>query len=301
MKIVSFSEELLKPTAKLCRQNMELDIMPDFLLKEKTFEEPDYDTGMTLVMLNENEIPIGFIQGVIKDRGEEKIGYIKLLCVASNERRKGIASSLYTNVERQFINKNVKKIRIYESYPNYFMPGVDPFYTEAVCFFERNGFIKFRDTSNLKADLLNQNFSTEKEEEELRKENIICRRAEKNEKEKILKWMDEKFAAWHFEVEQAFKNNPITLFVTEIDGAIKAFCAHEANNKGTGWFGPMGTDDSLRGKGIGGILLKKSLQDLKDMGFVKATIPWVGPIPFYMRYVSSKVERVFWRYEKLLQ
>ena len=300
MKIVKFSEELLKPVAKLCRQNMELDIMPDFLLREKTFGDPDYDREHTLVSLDENQIPVGFIQGVIRKRNDEKIGYIKLLCVDSNQRRQGIASALFNEIERKFIQTKVNRIRVYESYPNYFMPGVDPFYTEAVCFFERKGFKKFKDTANLKVDLLVNNFNTEKEEAELLKENIIFRRAAIDEKEKILKWADEKFPIWHFEVEESFKNNPVTLFITEAAGEVKAFCAHEVNNKGTGWFGPMGTDDSLRGKGIGGVLLKKSLGDLKEMGFVNATIPWVGPIPFYMYYVDSKVDRVFWRYEKLL-
>jgi mycothiol synthase len=80
-----------------------------------------------------------------------------------------------------------------------------------------------------------------------------------------------------------------------------AFSAHEGNNKGTGWFGPMGTSAELREKGAGSILLKKCLKDMKEMGFVKAIIPWVGPIPFYMHHVNSKVERVFWRYEKILE
>ena len=109
------------------------------------------------------------------------------------------------------------------------------------------------------------------------------------------------FAAWSGEVISAFQNNPITLFIAEQDENLLAFSAHEGNNKGTGWFGPMGTDPALRGKGVGGILLKKCLKDMKEMGFVKATIPWVGPIPFYMHYADAKVERIFWRYEKIME
>jgi len=302
MIIKNFSEENLQAAAKLCRQNMQYDIMPDFLLKEKTFGDPDYRSDLTLLAFKEgNETPVGFMQAVVRDRVTEKIGYIKLLCVDSNERRKGVASHLYKEVENKFKQAGIKKIRVYESYPNYFMPGIDPSYTEAVCFFERKGFKKFGDTSNLSADLLNQDFSTEKEEEKLRKENIICRRAEEKDRNIILDFINNKFPAWNGEVSGALENNPITIFISEVNGKMKAFSAHEGNNKGTGWFGPMGTDDSLRGKGIGGILFKKCLNDLKEMGFVKAIIPWVGPIPFYMHYANSKVERVFWRYEKILE
>jgi mycothiol synthase len=302
MIIKNFSEEYLKPVAKLCRQNMSRDIMPDFLLKEKTYGDHDYNPELTLVGFKRNEkSPIAFIQGVVRKKESGNIGYIKLLCVDSNERRKGFARILYENVEQKMKTQNVKQVRIYESFPNYFMPGVDPFYTEAVCFFERLGYKKFGDTSNLTADLSLQSFDTESEETNLLKERIIFRRAEITDKEKTFNWLQEKLPTWIGEVSSAYQNNPITVFVCEHDGKLFAFSAHEGNNKGTGWFGPMGTDTELRGKGVGGILLKKCLKDMKEMGFVKAIIPWVGPIPFYMHYVNSKVERVFWRYEKIIQ
>jgi len=301
MKIRKFSEDILSDTAKLCRLSMELDIMPDFLLREKTFGEQDYDPELTLTAFeDESHVPIAFIQGVIKDRFGEKIGYIKLLCVNPNFRHIGTATSLYKNIEDQMRKKGVGKIRVYESYPNYFMPGVDPFYTEAVCFFEKNGFKKFGDTSNLTADLSLVNFDTQEEENKLKLQNIICRRAEKKDFPGIMKWIDEDFNAWISEVNESFNNDPVSLFIAEQNGVIGAFSAFEVNNKGTGWFGPMGTANSLRGKGIGGILFKKCLADMKNIGYSKAIIPWVGPIPFYMKYANSKVSRIFWRYEKTL-
>ncbi len=302
MIIENFSEEYLKPVAKLCRQNMYRDIMPDFLLKEKTLSDPDYNPEMTLVGLLESEkSTIAFIQGVVRERENGKVGYVKLLCVDSNWRRNGYAKMLYESVEQKMKKHGVKQIRIYESWPNYFMPGVDAFYTEAVCFFERLGYKKFGDTSNLTADLSLQIFDTEVEEMKLLQEKIIFRRASVSDKENIIKWLQAKFPAWIGEVTSAYQNNPITLFICEHEGKLIAFSAHEGNNKGIGWFGPMGTDTVLRGKGIGGILLRKCLKDMKEMGFVKAIIPWVGPIPFYMLYANAKVERVFWRYEKIME
>jgi GNAT superfamily N-acetyltransferase len=186
--------------------------------------------------------------------------------------------------------QGVKQIRVYESFPNYLMPGIDPFYSEAICFFERLGYKKIGDTSNLVADLSLQDYNTDADEKLLLKEKIIIRRAEEKDRAKLFNWLLKNFAAWSGEVISAFQNNPITLFIAEQDGNLLAFSANEGNNKGTGWFGPMGTDPALRGKGVGGILLKKCLKDMKEMGFVKATVPWVGPIPFYMHYADAKVE-----------
>lgn len=301
MIIKQFSEDQIKPAAKLCRQNLENDIMPDFLLKEKTFGDPDFDPELTLVGYNEDsETPVAFIQAVIRKRDNGKVAYIKLLCVDSNERRKGWGTKLFKEISKKIFEIGANKIRVGESYPNYFMPGVDPFYTEAVCFFENNGFKKFGDTSNLSVDLLANDFSSADDEKKLLQKKITVRRAAASDKEKVLKWIDKVFPVWNAEVSESFSHDKPAIFIAESGGKIKGFSVHEVNNKGTGWFGPMGTDDSARGKGIGKVLLLKSLQDLKDMGFVKAIIPWVGPIPFYADNCNAKVDRVFWRYEKLI-
>jgi mycothiol synthase len=98
----------------------------------------------------------------------------------------------------------------------------------------------------------------------------------------------------------ALGNHPVSVHVAVVDGIVKAFSAHSANNTGTGWFGPMGTHPDLRGKGVGSILLKRCLEDLKHAGHSQAIIPWVGPIAFYSHFCGAVVDRVFWRYEKVI-
>lgn len=297
MVINTFSKEFFPQAAKLFRQNAKFDIMPDFLFKEKTIDDVDFNPELTFCSFKDDKL-VGFLMGVIRKRVDEKMAYVKLLCVDSNFRRQGIAAQLYNLFEEKILKENINVIRVYESFPNYFMPGIDPFYTEAICFFERKGFKKIGDTSNLICDLNNQNFSTDAEEEKLKGENIFCYRAKLKDKSKIFDWLKNLFPAWIDEVNSAYMNEPISVFVAEQNGIIKAFSAYEGNNKGTGWFGPMGTEQSLRGKKVGSILLKKCLSSMKELGFSKAIIPWVGPIPFYMNYANAYVQRVFWRYEK---
>jgi ribosomal protein S18 acetylase RimI-like enzyme len=302
MIIKKFSEQLLPAAAKLCRLNMEFDIMPDFLLREKTFGDKDYDPSLTLVAYNaNNESPVGFIQAVIKQREEEKPGYIKLLCVDAAFRRKGLGTLLHKEVLEKLKSSGVKIIRVYESFPNYFMPGIDKNYSAALSFFENAGYKKFSETANLSADLSVQYFDTQNKEATLKTKGISFRRATENDKEEIAQFIHKNFRAWLEEVFETLKNNPVTLFIAEKNEKIIAFCAHEGNNKGTGWFGPMGTKENFRGIGLGAVLLKKSLFDLKNMGYQKAIIPWVGPVQFYMQNCNCKVERIFFRYEKKLE
>ena len=284
----------------LLNSSMEYDKFTTSLLKEKIFDDPDYDTSLNLTAKENDVKAIGFLCGVIRQRDKEKMAYIKLFAVSPHHRRKGIATALYKAFENEIKSRGVKKIRLFESFPNYYMPGLNPFYTEAICFFERNKFKKIGDCSNLSAELQFQNFDTSKEELELVKEGFEIVRAKDTDFENMITWTEKNFRGWIGEVKSAFANDEISIHLAKLNSEIIAFSAYETNNKGIGWFGPMGTTEAARGKGIGGILLKRCLADMKNIGFKTAIIPWVGPIPFYMYFCGSKVNRVFWRYEKTL-
>ena len=285
----------------LLGKSMPQDYFNEKLIEENIIKDENFEPGLTLVAEDKNNKIVGFVMGLIRKREEGNMGYIKFLAVLPEWRLKGIGSGLYLTIEKKLQLKAITKVRLCESYPNYFIPGIDPFYTDAVCFFERYGYIKFDDTSNLICDLENQSFETTKLEEKILQKGIKIYRASTKDFNRIISWLENNFKAWIKEVKSAFKNNPVSLHIAEKDDKIIAFSAYETNNKSTGWFGPMGTNKAARGLGIGGVLLKRCMADMKKQGFKKSIIPWVGPIPFYMHYVKSPVSRVFWRYEKILK
>ncbi|MFV1981354.1 MAG: GNAT family N-acetyltransferase, partial [Rhodothermia bacterium] len=100
------------------------------------------------------------------------------------------------------------------------------------------------------------------------------------------------------EISNCFSNMPVSLHLAFRDEALVAFSGYDGNNVGTGWFGPMGTAESARGAGIGGVLLKRCLADIKAQGKHEAIIPWVGPVGFYAHHVGARISRVFLRLEK---
>jgi predicted N-acetyltransferase YhbS len=71
-------------------------------------------------------------------------------------------------------------------------------------------------------------------------------------------------------------------------------------NREWGWFGPMGTAAAFEGRGIGRVLLRRALGDLRAAGHRTAVIPWAGPVGFYRRHVPCPQARVFWQYRKRL-
>lgn len=299
MEIRKLSTTDIQEAAKFCRMNMQYDIMPDYLFKEKTFDDPDFDPDLALLAVENGEI-IGFMMGVIRNQKFGRTGYIKLMAVKQSRRREGIATKLYKIIYDKFIETKCERIRIYESHPNYLMPGIDPRYTEAICFVERHGFKKFNDTANLLCELIGKNFDTSEEEAKLKDDGIIIKRVESSDEKKLLEFIKKEFELWVPEVQNALKNDPKSIHIAIYDNEVVGFSAYDTNNLNIGWFGPMGTSPKMRGKKIGGVLLKRCLKDQQTQGHQFAIIPWVGPIPFYSHYCGAKVDRVFWRYEKEL-
>jgi GNAT superfamily N-acetyltransferase len=276
----------------------EYDTITEELLNEKLEGDPYWMPEATFVCRDGDRM-IGFMQGVLRDIRGTRYAYIKLMAVDKNYRRQGIASALYKRLEKVFVASRADVVRIYDVPLNYWMPGIDPKYTPALCWAMRKGFERFSDTSNLLVDL-NQNWDTSAREEAFKKDHIEVRRAKPEEKQVVLDFIMDDWSLWNNEVEMAFKDQPPSIHIALINGKVKAFSAHNANNKGTGWFGPMGTHADLRGKGMGAVLLKRCLNDMKNEGLKQAIIPWVGPIDFYSWHANAVVHRVFWRFEKKL-
>ena len=300
MQIRTYQHNDFEQVLELLQNNMEYDSISAEILKEKLYGDPDWNPESTFITEKQGHI-VGFMQGVFRDVRGMRYGYIKLMAVEKICRKQGIAKSMYLQLEKYFIANNVDAVRIYDVPLNYFMPGIDPRYTAAVCFAERTGFLRNGDTSNLDVELQNQDWSVAAKIKKLREQNIEVSRATDADRAEITELLGKDWQLWQYEVDRAFKSNPPSIHIARLNGKIRAFSAHNGNNKGTGWFGPMLTHDDMRGKGIGGVLLKLCLQDMKEEGLEKSIIPWVGPIPFYAHHANAKVARLFWRYEKKLK
>lgn len=278
-------------------ENLAFDEFSLDLIKENIFDDADYSASLAQVWVEEGEI-LGFGMGLI--RPETKKGYIKFLVVAQNARKKGIGQTLLETLEAQLFRQGANCVRIAESNPNYFMPGVDVRYTEGHIFLAKRGYQKIGETYNLWVDLNVDTWETASEEKQLLSSNdITIRRAVAEDLQPVMDFCKAHFEGWQAEVRNMFRNNPISLHLAFNQEKILGFAGHFGNNLGTPWFGPMGTASNQRKLGIGGILYRRCLKDLRNAGFKGAIIPWVGPYAFYNRYSGAYINRIFWRFEKL--
>ncbi len=269
------------------------------LFDEKVWDDPGLDPAFALAADADGELA-GFAFGVIRTTDDGPRGVIKLLAVAPERQREGIGSRLVDALEAAMRKAGAATVRLGESPPNYLTPGLDPRYTRAMLLFESRGYTRLREAYHMSADLATQPFDTKEAEQTLAADGIAVRRAHMTDREAMMAFLDVHWPPWKAEIDRTFANDPVSLYLALESNAVLGFSAYDANNVGTGWFGPMGTAPAARGRGVGAVLLKRCLADMKAQGHATSTIPWVAPIAFYAHHVGAEISRLFYRYEKSL-
>ena len=118
------------------------------------------------------------------------------------------------------------------------------------------------------------------------KQGVILRRARAYERHIVAAWAAEHFSPkWESEVKIAFSRQPVTCYIATKDKEILGFACYETTAKG--FYGPTGVSECARGTGIGKALLFKSLEGLKDLGYVYGMIGGVGPRDFYEKVCGA--------------
>lgn len=299
IKLRQYRDEDFKAITDLLKRNLEFEDLSDQVIREKLYDDPSWNPEMALIAEYNGDIS-GFMLGVVRDVHDLRIGYIKLMAVEKSCRRKGLASEMYKVLEQTFRDMELDAIRMGDVPLNYLQPGVDLRYTAALEFAKSRGFKENGEAVNMRVDLGYSDWDSKEKIRSLETEQLDLRRAEKNDIKALKDFVTKYWKLWEFEVDMAMRNDPPTMFIARRNNQVLAFSAYDANNRGTGWFGPMGTDPELQGKGVGSVLLYMCLEDMKRKGLKESTIPWVGPTGFYKHHANARISRTFQRFEKRL-
>jgi mycothiol synthase len=246
--------------------------------------------------------------------GRKPRGHIDLLAVAPLAQGGGVGRRLLTAMEDQLRGVGATEIILGASPPVYLWPGVDVRYTAMTCLAERAGYERYREAVDMAVDLTAggltggglttrglkaADLDVQADERRLGSAGITVRRAAVAESAPIIDWLRTGpwgQSAWPDEVALTLAGEPTRCHMACRDGAYVGFACHGSVRPGR--FGPMGTLSAERGHGIGSVLLRRCLADIKSGGLPLAVIGWVGPIPFYCRAVGARIERVYWLYRK---
>jgi mycothiol synthase len=269
---------------------------------------PSTDTEFALVDEADGAV-VGLAFGSLgrepRDPAASPRGHVNLLAVAAEARRQGRATALLGAMERRLGSVGAVDVLIGGATPRFAWPGVDVRYTAATCFAEARGYVRQREAVNMTVELdaaaAAGRLVTELDEKRLAGREITVRALSEADRERITPWLARWGGTWREEALSTLDRFAGGTYIAVLrDGAADAeyvgFASYGVNRRD--WFGPMGTAAELRELGIGGVLLRRALGDLREAGYRTAQIGWVGPVGFYARTVDAYVERVYWMYRK---
>jgi len=276
---------------------------------------PTTDTEFALVDEVDGAV-VGLALGSLgpepRDPVAARRGHVNLLAVGPEVRRQGHATALLQAMERRLGQVGAGDVLIGGATPRFAWPGIDVRYTAATCFAEARGYVRQREAVNMTVELdaaaAAGRLATELDEKRLAEHRITVRKLTEADRARITPWLATWGGTWREETlstlneAAAGRNGTTGTYVAVLrDGAADAeyvgFASYGVNRRD--WFGPMGTGGELRKLGIGSVLLRRCLNDMRELGRLRtAQIGWVGPIGFYARTVDAYLERVYWMYRR---
>jgi predicted N-acetyltransferase YhbS len=212
-----------------------------------------------------------------------------------------VGASLLASMEELLAGRGAATIVLAGNPPVYLWPGVDARYTAMTCLAARAGYKRYADEVDMAVHLPTTDLECGPDIGRLAAAGLTVRRAERTESERLVGWLRAGpwgQSTWPEEAAATLTRQPAGCHVACRGAEYVGFACHGSVRRG--WFGPMGTLPLERGQGIGSILLRCCLSDMRTAGQQVARIGWVGPIQFYARVVGARIERVYWLYRKIL-
>ncbi len=302
LKLAPITEENIVSVHKMCENNVLHLTQPLETFKNATLKSDLFDPELSVVASEKDGKIAAFFIVVLRRPftfKKRKVAVLKFLVVEKSWRNKGLGTRLFEILLDRIKNSDKKCFRmrfeVMTSLPDYWCPGLDPKHTEAYFFLMKIGFKKGSERINLCVDL---NIMSEEQPVSVLNGYKISR-ATLDDKEELrpLKFMQKvyRLGFWPEEVALSFKNDPITSFIAkDNNGRIIGWASHSIHFPGS--FGPTGIKKSLRGKGLGGVLLNWCLWDIKQEGLKKAKILWVtgNTVYFYLKSKGARICEFFW-------
>lgn len=309
IRLESFQQERFQQVLTCWNQSLIYDGIDEERFKQLILLDENFNPDLFLLALNQEKV-VGFCYGVRRkipylERGlEENRGWIVIMGVLPEYQNQGIGTMLCDEVEKRLKDMGTKEITLCAYSPNYFFPGIDKRYQQAISFFENRNYVYRAESVSMQRSLWDYHMADQYKEKlaSLEKDGIHIIRYNDEYMLPLLNYLLENFGAgWKRNALIAMQKKEAEdtiLLVVDEQKNILGFCMRK-NDGNDARFGPFGVSEHLRSKGIGGVLFEYMMQEMKQKGIYYLYFLWTDGAAqrFYERH-DVKVYRTYQLYRK---
>ncbi|NJE45316.1 GNAT family N-acetyltransferase [Massilimicrobiota sp. SW1139] len=309
IRLESFQQERFQQVLTCWNQSLIYDGIDEERFKQLILLDENFNPDLFLLALNQEKV-VGFCYGVRRkipylERGlEENRGWIVIMGVLPEYQNQGIGTMLCDEVEKRLKDMGTKEITLCAYSPNYFFPGIDKRYQQAISFFENRNYVYRAESVSMQRSLWDYHMADQYKEKlaSLEKDGIHIIRYNDEYMLPLLNYLLENFGAgWKRNALIAMQKKEAEdtiLLVVDEQKNILGFCMRKIDGNDAR-FGPFGVSEHLRSKGIGGVLFEYMMQEMKQKGIYYLYFLWTDGAAqrFYERH-DVKVYRTYQLYRK---
>ena len=309
LRFEPIGENNIEKVHQMCEDNVKFVSQTLETFKQATINSKQFKPEFSLVAIDSNGDPISFFMVVFRKpyvfKKIRDIAVLKFFVVREDWRYKGLGTYLFKELLLRVKKSKFKcfrmKFEVMVSMPDYWYPGLDPRHTRAFFFLKKLGFKKKYERVNLCVDL--KTILDKKPPNQLKGFKIERALEDDIENVSSLSFIDKKYrwSSWPAEIRISFMNTPISTFLARDSANNNQIVGWATHSVGfPGCFGPTGVSKKVRGRGLGSILLRWCLWDLKNQGIEYCTIRWVGENTtyFYLKSVGAIMSPIYWTMSK---
>lgn len=295
ISIAPISNSDIDHVIKLWNRVNSLDAITLDALEARVFLDENFDENTFLVAKDGDQI-VGFVVGTYARRvplgDHDPKGdrcWITAFGVEQAHQKKGVATQMVSSLFEKFRSMGKRECFVATYAPGYFVPGIDVNeYPAAVSFLKKQGFEETYRPLSMDVPLALFKITRELEEKEkrLQESGVVVRPYTRDHLLSFMKFLEANMPADWVRVSRANLRDltrgvfqPDQIFIAVSAGsAVKeseviGYCQFEGAH-----FGPFGVADKYQGKGIGTVLLGRTLERMRAKGFHNAYVLWTDDV-----------------------
>ncbi|MGC8595696.1 MAG: GNAT family N-acetyltransferase [Candidatus Kryptoniota bacterium] len=268
-----------------------LDAITVDTLEARVLLDENFDHS-TFLVAKDKDIVVGFVVGTYARRvplgDHDPHGdrcWITAFAVREDYRRNGLATKMFNLLLEKFKTLGKRECYIATYAPGYFVPGVDIHeYSNALIFLKKLQFEEVGRPLSMDTHLPLFKVSPDvmRRELELADNGIVIRPFTRMDLLGFLSFLEKNMPADWVRVARAnlrditrgiFQPDQIFVAVSTHTQEIVGYCQYEGSH-----FGPFGVAEKHQGKGIGTVLLARTLERMRAKGYHNAYVLWTDDI-----------------------